>query len=484
MAGVAACAKFRTCCPFCCSLALNRPLHVRWRSRPQSCSTGTATPTSTAGGPGEPLNAETAAGYVQQAGDCNDDDDDDDDCDGAPDAIDLDVDADGLTPCAGDCDDADPLRPYSREICDGIDNDCDGFTDDVDPDRDRWSCGECELIEAFPGTATYGSATLNPCLLDPPAVTHCSEDPLLPDTHTEGKRLHRVLWRTDIELRDPLLIFLSSGSGEDLLGLREWMAFSGHRMIHLGYASSSNEVPDCEGIEEFCSEPARAEIVYGIDGSPDLEVPYEDSIVGRLDTLLLALDAEDPTMGWGSYRTGPGNFDWSRIVVAGWSEGATFTHLLAKDFDLHAGLVISGPLETIKETGYPDAWVIGPMATPMCRRWSFGHAFEKKLDDLMLAWELMGMTRFRHWKSSRAPPPTTARTRSRPARSTRWPTPIARATWPWPRTIPCTSTSWAPPTCISSARWVGRRRGTASTEGGRRSERRSTPTTASGCSTR
>jgi len=42
-----------------------------------------------------------------------------------------DTDADGVTDCAGDCNDSDPkLRPGLAEVCDGRDNDCNGIIDD------------------------------------------------------------------------------------------------------------------------------------------------------------------------------------------------------------------------------------------------------------------------------------------------------------------------------------------------------------------
>jgi len=42
----------------------------------------------------------------------------------------VDLDADGFTPCAGDCDDTNAsVHPGARELCDGLDNDCDGTVD-------------------------------------------------------------------------------------------------------------------------------------------------------------------------------------------------------------------------------------------------------------------------------------------------------------------------------------------------------------------
>jgi hypothetical protein len=44
----------------------------------------------------------------------------------------TDGDGDGLSACAGDCDNANAqVRPGLSEICDGLDNDCDGFTDNA-----------------------------------------------------------------------------------------------------------------------------------------------------------------------------------------------------------------------------------------------------------------------------------------------------------------------------------------------------------------
>ena len=46
----------------------------------------------------------------------------------------TDADGDGLSACAGDCNDANAqIRPGLAEVCDGLDNDCDGFTDNAPP---------------------------------------------------------------------------------------------------------------------------------------------------------------------------------------------------------------------------------------------------------------------------------------------------------------------------------------------------------------
>ena len=90
----------------------------------------------------------------------------DDNCNGLVDE-DLDDDADGVTTCGGDCNDADPtINLFAAEVCNGIDEDCD-FSADEDFDAD----GDGAYDGADPGCdATYGldadcddaDATINP----------------------------------------------------------------------------------------------------------------------------------------------------------------------------------------------------------------------------------------------------------------------------------------------------------------------------------
>ncbi len=89
------------------------------------------------------------------------------DCDGgSPAAYDLDL--DGVTSCAGDCDDENAsIHPGAREVEDGFDDDCDGVADNGTPSADDDGDGYCEgpyfcADGTLPGDCNDGITSIAP----------------------------------------------------------------------------------------------------------------------------------------------------------------------------------------------------------------------------------------------------------------------------------------------------------------------------------
>jgi hypothetical protein len=295
---------------------------------------------------------------------------DDDDCDGRLDDNLVDGDGDGSTPCDGDCDDANPeVAEGMREVCNGVDDDCDGLVDREDDSVDRWSCGFCPDPAGFEEFRRRRD-DINPCFLDP-TVSLCRDGIKEFDTLEDGERLHNVTWsRMDWGHRPELMLYLPPGPGNLTDEVQQWSAYAGYRLISLGWPNDGVTDNSCNVEDDRdCFDRVHRERLYGEDVSTVVDVAPNDSVVGRLVTLLRWLAAEHPNEGWDEYLVGD-EVQWNRVIVMGWSEGATMAAYLGKDQPLAGEFLLAPGLDIYKMVGgVPDfdPWWGRPAVTPVDR---------------------------------------------------------------------------------------------------------------------
>jgi hypothetical protein len=146
--------------------------------------------------------------------------------------------------------------------------------------------------------------------------------------------------------------------------------------------------PDCAG-------KARREILTGADLSPVVSVNRDASIIGRLEDLIRYLDRTFPSEGWGRQLVS-GQLDWSRITVAGHSQGAGHAAYLGKLQALDRIVMVSGPGDVGLTPTTPAPWLSLPNVTPASRQFGFTHTGDELVPLALVSqnWTLLGLSEF------------------------------------------------------------------------------------------
>ena len=194
----------------------------------------------------------------------------------------------------------------------------------------------------------------------------------------------------------PLALFLpgTHGSPEHVRGLLSVVTGQGYRVIGLEYDDMPAVLQVCTKApnQPECSARFREMRIWGTGGSRAVSNPVNESIVGRLVSLLKYLDRTYPQEHWGVYLTADGKPMWSKIVVSGLSQGAGMAAYIAKKEKVARVVCFSSPLDKLGARGAPLApWLSSPSATPPERWYAERNAREPFNADLIRSYPALGI---------------------------------------------------------------------------------------------
>jgi acetyl esterase/lipase len=185
-------------------------------------------------------------------------------------------------------------------------------------------------------------------------------------------------------------------------------ADQGYRVIALEYDNSPAELQVCmRNPDPSCSADFREKRIFGDDATSLIDDTPAESIVNRLTKLLEYLDKTHPNEGWGAYLDN-GAPRWSRIAIAGHSQGAGMAAFLAKRVEVARVILLSGPADFTVPGRVLAPWISDPGATPPDRWYAMYHQQEKLAPLLQRAYVALGI------------PPDHIRVATLPPRVPRW----------------------------------------------------------------
>ncbi len=160
---------------------------------------------------------------------------------------------------------------------------------------------------------------------------------------------------------------------EGALPITSAFAQWGYHAIALDYEDNVLTVSCAHSTEAKCFDNYREAIVTGAAVSDKIQVDPADSILNRIQKLLVYLVKNDPAGGWQEFVTDgqPAQPAWNRIVVAGHSQGSGHAAYIGKMFAVDRVLMFSGPQDYLDTLDRPAPWLARPSATPESRYFAF-----------------------------------------------------------------------------------------------------------------
>lgn len=183
---------------------------------------------------------------------------------------------------------------------------------------------------------------------------------------------HLALYDPAVPSNHRLLLYLV-GTGvhaDESLALDQSFAHLGYHVIALDYENTVVAASCVHSTDSACFDTYRAAIVSGTPGSDKIRVDPANSILNRFDKLLAYLAKEDAGGGWNEFFA-DGKPAWSRIVLAGHSQGSGHAAYIAKLYEVDKVLMFSGPQDYLSDLDKPAPWESRPSATPPSRFYAF-----------------------------------------------------------------------------------------------------------------
>ena len=183
---------------------------------------------------------------------------------------------------------------------------------------------------------------------------------------------HEVCLDTRTTLKNKLFVFLPGTTGYPATYklIVKQAASQGYHAIGLMYPNDASiYTASNNDTTNTLFEKCRQEIFDGTDQTSGVSVDTNNCIKNRLYKLLVYLQSTYPTQNWSQYILN-GQINWSKIVVAGHSQGGGHAFFIAKKVAVDKAISFSS-IDWNSALNRSAAWVTQVGATPINKFYSF-----------------------------------------------------------------------------------------------------------------
>jgi pimeloyl-ACP methyl ester carboxylesterase len=212
----------------------------------------------------------------------------------------------------------------------------------------------------------------------------------LPDHHGHGFAPNALNYASSGKAGGPLLLFLPATRSvpADYRSFLDTASSLGYHVLALDYFNRGRSVvKTCAGIPD-CYAAMQRNRFDGTSPNEWSAIAPRDSILSRLRVALQYLRTSDAAGDWSRYATGD-HVHWSRIVVAGHSQGGGQAAFIAHNHNVQGALMFSSPVQS--DNGVPAAWMLQKGVTPASRMYGFVSTHDMYFRNVVGSWTALGM---------------------------------------------------------------------------------------------
>lgn len=147
----------------------------------------------------------------------------------------------------------------------------------------------------------------------------------------------------------------------------------GFDVISLSYPNNTATAPLGSSSDQFIFDKYRDEICFGNSVSDVVAVDVFNSVNIRILKLIQYLKTTYPNESWEQYLATQNTVEWSKIIVAGHSQGSGHACYLAKKNLVNRVLMFSGPNDYSSYYRAAGNWLTENGVTPLAKQFSLLH---------------------------------------------------------------------------------------------------------------
>lgn len=194
---------------------------------------------------------------------------------------------------------------------------------------------------------------------------------------------HFFCYPVGVSHNDKLLLYLvgTTDSPTQYIEFPRRACALGYAAVSIAYHNEVDSRSTCTS-NSACYENFRREIVYGMDALPDpIHVTQADSILGRFLNVLETLERREVYFpAWRAIRARVAARDFSRVAVAGHSQGSGHALFIARDFEVERLIMLAGVTDRMNSGFAANAapawianWNFATAQTPSTRFFTYMH---------------------------------------------------------------------------------------------------------------